>query len=180
MGKEIKREKCRTRLGWQLHLRDAITAQLLLYLQMRGWEKKWPKSIKKLTIPALLLCLIAYSPHLAHTAEFLSGLQNLGTSLTTFTETSVALLTLGTAGEDIHLGLVMPASVRLAWVLWKTGWTAKVSNSSSIRGQVEEMVFDIIRRFHIPPLCASSKQCEYFVLQFSKAQIQQDLLKSKV
>lgn len=50
----IKRKKCRTRLGWQLRLRDGIAAQLLLYLQKWGWgkKKKWLKSIKKLTIPA--------------------------------------------------------------------------------------------------------------------------------
>lgn len=36
----IKRKKCRTRLGWQLRLRDGIAAQLLLYLQKWGWGKK--------------------------------------------------------------------------------------------------------------------------------------------
>lgn len=49
---QAEREKCRTRLDWQLHLSDGITAQPLLYLQMRDWEKKLPKSIKKLTLPA--------------------------------------------------------------------------------------------------------------------------------
>lgn len=48
----IKREKYRTRLSWWLHLRDGVTAQLLLYIQMWGLGKKWSKTIKMLTIPA--------------------------------------------------------------------------------------------------------------------------------
>lgn len=61
-----KRERYRTRLGWWLHLRDA---QLLLYLQMQDLGKKWPKTIKMLTILVLVpSCLL--SPPCLHSRAF--------------------------------------------------------------------------------------------------------------
>lgn len=62
----------------------------------------------------------------------------------------------------------------------KTGSAAKVGSSNSTKGQAEEMIFDIISSFHIPSLYTSRKQCEFLLFSFSKAQVEQDLLKSKL
>lgn len=55
-----------------------------------------------------------------------------------------------------------------------------MSSSNSTKGQAGEMIFAIIRNFHIPSFYTSRKQCRFLLLPFGKAQVEQNLPKSKL